>query len=153
MSVSLRYSPSSLLPCRQIANESDMSHSPPGSYTSTWPLTNRESFSATDKPPVLPPHLLNIILNKDTAEHVRTTFRCSYQATLFFPSTNQLSCLNRIMSCWSISTLYPFEWVLIERSEMDGQRASFQDGVIVLSTTTRYKQKFVTTCFYKPTDK
>ncbi|CAF4973419.1 unnamed protein product, partial [Rotaria sp. Silwood1] len=30
---------------------------------------------------------------------------------------------------------------------------SIRDGVMVLSTTTRYRHKFVTTCFYKPTSK
>ena len=48
-----------------------MARSPPGSYDQSWPITNREGFSPTDKPPFLPPHLLNIILNKDTAAHVK----------------------------------------------------------------------------------
>ena len=51
-----------------------MARSPPGSYDQNWPITNREEFSPTDKPPFLPPHLLNIILNKDTAAHVKFSF-------------------------------------------------------------------------------
>ena len=61
-----------------VANDTDLSRSPPGSYEQQLPPANREEFSPTDKPPFLPPHLLNIILNKDTAAHV----------TLFFLSQN-----------------------------------------------------------------
>ena len=53
------------------ATDTDLSRSPPGAYDQNWPVKNSEEFSASDKPPVLPPHLLNIILNKDTAAHVR----------------------------------------------------------------------------------
>ena len=51
-----------------------MACSPPGSYDQNWPPTNRDEFSPSDKPPFLPPHLLNIILNKDTAAHVKLFF-------------------------------------------------------------------------------
>jgi len=104
---------------RQQSNDSDMARSPPGSYEQNWPLTNQKEFSQTDKPPVLPPHLLNIILNKDTAAH--------YEPALL-PEPNHVM----------LKHLYAL---------------SIRDGVMVLSTTTRYKQKFVTTCFYKPTGK
>ncbi len=51
-----------------------MARSPPGSYEQHWPPTNQKEFPQTDKPPFLPPHLLNIILNKDTAAHVNLSF-------------------------------------------------------------------------------
>lgn len=50
-----------------------MARSPPGSYEQDWPPANQKEFSQSDKPPFLPPHLLNIILNKDTAAHVNTS--------------------------------------------------------------------------------
>ncbi|UJR36154.1 hypothetical protein I4U23_028888 [Adineta vaga] len=104
---------------KQQSEDPDMARSPPGSYDQTWPPPNREDFSPSDKPPFLPPHLLNIILNKDTAAH--------YEPALL-PEPNHVM----------LKHLYAL---------------SIRDGVMVLSTTTRYKQKFVTTCFYKPTGK
>jgi len=104
---------------KQQSNDHDTARSPPGSYDQNCPPTNREEFSPTDKPPFLPPHLLNIILNKDTAAH--------YEPALL-PEPNHVM----------LKHLYAL---------------SIRDGVMVLSTTTRYKQKFVTTCFYKPTEK
>lgn len=56
------------------AVDTDLARSPPGSYEQTWPPANQKEFSQTDKPPFLPPHLLNIILNKDTAAHVSFFF-------------------------------------------------------------------------------
>ncbi|CAF3856825.1 unnamed protein product [Rotaria sordida] len=104
---------------KQTSNDPQTPSSPPGVYDRTWPPTNREEFSPTDKPPVLPPHLLNIILNKDTSDH--------YEPALL-PEPNHVM----------LKHLYAL---------------SIRDGVMVLSTTARYKQKFVTTCFYKPTGK
>ncbi|CAF1235917.1 unnamed protein product [Adineta steineri] len=104
---------------KQQSEDPDMARSPPGSYDQNWPPANREEFSPSDKPPFLPPHLLNIILNKDTAAH--------YEPALL-PEPNHVM----------LKHLYAL---------------SIRDGVMVLSTTTRYKQKFVTTCFYKPTGK
>lgn len=104
---------------KQQSHDSDLSRSPPGNYHSVWPPVNREGFLPNDKPPVLPPHLLNIILNKDTADH--------YEPALL-PEPNHVM----------LKHLYAL---------------SIRDGVVVLSTTNRYKQKFVTTCFYKPSDK
>ncbi|CAF0954380.1 unnamed protein product [Rotaria magnacalcarata] len=102
---------------KQKPNHPEMARSPPGLYDHTWPPANREEFSPTDKPPFLPPHLLNIILNQDTAAH--------YEPALL-PEPNHVM----------LKHLYAL---------------SIRDGVMVLSTTARYKQKFVTTCFYKPT--
>jgi 5'-AMP-activated protein kinase regulatory beta subunit len=104
---------------KQQSIDSDIARSPPGSYEQDWPPTSQKEFAQTDKPPFLPPHLLNIILNKDTAAH--------YEPALL-PEPNHVM----------LKHLYAL---------------SIRDGVMVLSTTTRYKQKFVTTCFYKPTEK
>ncbi|CAM4890114.1 unnamed protein product [Rotaria socialis] len=104
---------------KQQSTDTDMARSPPGSYEQTWPPTTQKEFSQTDKPPFLPPHLLNIILNKDTAAH--------YEPALL-PEPNHVM----------LKHLYAL---------------SIRDGVMVLSTTTRYRHKFVTTCFYKPTSK
>jgi len=60
-----------------------MAHSPPGSYEQHWPPTNQKEFPQTDKPPFLPPHLLNIILNKDTAAHVNSSFKKKKKIFLF----------------------------------------------------------------------
>lgn len=87
------------------ATDSDLARSPPGAYDQQWPPLNRDEFSPSDKPPFLPPHLLNIILNKDTAAHVRITdrhedlfFILLTTCSMFF-STNQLYCLNQITLC------------------------------------------------------
>lgn len=77
-----------------------MAHSPPGSYDQNWSPTNREEFSPTDKPPFLPPHLLNIILNKDTAAHVNFFLFSKILTNRFlFSSMNQLYYPNPIMLC------------------------------------------------------
>lgn len=67
-------------------------------------------------PPILPPHLLQVILNKDTP--------MSCEPTLL-PEPNHVM----------LNHLYAL---------------SIKDGVMVLSTTRRYKRKYVTTLLYKP---
>lgn len=90
-------------------SDTDLSRSPPGSYEQNWPPTNREEFSPTDKPPFLPPHLLNIILNKDTAAHVIDFERSKISSELLFLfSTNQRSYPNQITWCWNTCTLFLF---------------------------------------------
>uniref|UniRef100_A0A0N5BQA2 5'-AMP-activated protein kinase subunit beta-1 n=1 Tax=Strongyloides papillosus TaxID=174720 RepID=A0A0N5BQA2_STREA len=68
-------------------------------------------------PPVLPPHLLQVILNKDT------------QNTAVDP--NLLPEPNHVM----LNHLYAL---------------SIRDGVMVLSTTHRYRKKYITSLLYKP---
>jgi hypothetical protein len=82
-----------------IANDPDMARSPPGSYEQNWPPTNPGDFSSTDKPPFLPPHLLNIILNKDTAAHVKQFFFSLKKRIFLSYSLNQLYYQNQIMLC------------------------------------------------------
>uniref|UniRef100_A0A8D8RQ46 5'-AMP-activated protein kinase subunit beta-1 n=1 Tax=Cacopsylla melanoneura TaxID=428564 RepID=A0A8D8RQ46_9HEMI len=67
-------------------------------------------------PPILPPHLLQVILNKDTP--------LSCEPTLL-PQPNHVM----------LNHLYAL---------------SIKDGVMVLSTTHRYRKKYVTTLLYKP---
>jgi len=81
-----------------------------------------ESSSLTEHPPkssgppILPPHLLQVILNKDTP--------MSCEPTLL-PEPNHVM----------LNHLYAL---------------SIKDGVMVLSTTQRFKKKYVTTLLYKP---
>merc|ERR1711963_976072 len=67
-------------------------------------------------PPILPPHLLQVILNKDTP--------MSCEPTLL-PEPNHVM----------LNHLYAL---------------SIKDGVMVLSTTQRFKKKYITTLLYKP---
>jgi hypothetical protein len=46
-----------------------LSKSPPGEYSDEVPVRGLNSMSL-DKPPYLPPQLLNIVLNKDTSARV-----------------------------------------------------------------------------------
>jgi len=93
----------------------DLSRSPPGEYTDEIPVRGLNSLVA-DKPPYLPPQLLNIVLNKDTS------VKCE---PALLPEPNHVM----------LKHLYAL---------------SIRDGVMVLSSTLRFKQKFITTCFYKP---
>ncbi|CAH8431679.1 unnamed protein product [Schistosoma turkestanicum] len=110
-----------------------LSHSPPGEYgrfiptdicelknQSTSVQTRHMSISPSVKsipqPPLLPPHLLQGILNMDTNIHC---------------DPNLLPQPNHVI----VNHLYAL---------------SIKDGVIVLSVITRFRQKFVSTLFYKP---
>ena len=68
------------------------------------------------RPPVLPPHLLQMMLNKDTPLVCEPTL---------------LPMPNHVM----VNHVYAL---------------SFKDNVIVLSSTSRYRKKYVTTVLYKP---
>jgi len=74
------------------------------------------SESRSSGPPILPPHLLQVILNKDTP--------LSCEPTLL-PEPNHVM----------LNHLYAL---------------SIKDGVMVLSTTQRFKRKYITTLLYKP---
>ncbi|KAF6041528.1 alc [Bugula neritina] len=69
-------------------------------------------------PPILPPHLLQVILNKDVSDHLEPGM---------LPEPNHVM----------LNHLYAL---------------SIKDGVMVLSDTSRYKKKYVTTLLYKPID-
>jgi len=74
------------------------------------------SFENRPGPPILPPHLLQVILNKDTP--------LSCEPTLL-PEPNHVM----------INHLYAM---------------SIKDGVMVISSTQRFRKKYVTTILYKP---
>ncbi|KAK4473187.1 hypothetical protein MN116_004366 [Schistosoma mekongi] len=111
-----------------------LGHSPPGEYGRFMPanlneLQNRSpslfssrhasitpSVLSTPQPPLLPPHLLQGILNMDTNIHC---------------DPNLLPQPNHVI----VNHLYAL---------------SIKDGVIVLSVITRFRQKFVSTLFYRP---
>ena len=59
----------------------DLSRSPPGNYTDEMPVRGLNALSL-DKPPYLPPQLLNIVLNKDTS--ARVVYLASYLLFCFF---------------------------------------------------------------------
>jgi 5'-AMP-activated protein kinase regulatory beta subunit len=100
---------------RAVSCADDLSSSPPGEYTDEFPVRGVNNFGI-DKPPYLPPQLLNIVLNKDTAAKCEPSL---------LPEPNHVM----------LKHLYAL---------------SIRDGVMVLSSTFRFKKKFVTTCFYKP---
>jgi len=74
------------------------------------------TFESKPGPPILPPHLLQVILNKDTP--------LSCEPTLL-PEPNHVM----------INHLYAM---------------SIKDGVMVISSTQRFRKKYVTTILYKP---
>eukprot|EP00095_Tigriopus_kingsejongensis_P004761 maker-scaffold510_size151595-snap-gene-0.36 protein:Tk04761 transcript:maker-scaffold510_size151595-snap-gene-0.36-mRNA-1 annotation:"5 -amp-activated protein kinase subunit beta-1" len=76
----------------------------------------QQLFEHRSGPPILPPHLLQVILNKDTP--------LSCEPTLL-PEPNHVM----------LNHLYAL---------------SIKDGVMVLSSTQRFKKKYVTTLLYKP---
>ncbi|KAH8331668.1 hypothetical protein KR074_009285 [Drosophila pseudoananassae] len=87
-------------------------------------------------PPVLPPHLLQVILNKDTPLSVRIPFLC-VEYSFNFP----------IFSLKCEPTLLPEpNHVMLNHL----YALSIKDGVMVLSATHRYRKKYVTTLLYKP---
>lgn len=67
-------------------------------------------------PPILPPHLLQVILNKEVPLHCEPSL---------LPEPNHVM----------LNHLYAL---------------SIKDGVMVLSTTHRYRKKYITTLIYKP---
>jgi len=99
----------------RTACNDDLSCSPPGEYTDDFPIRGVSTLSI-DKPPYLPPQLLNIVLNKDTSVKCEPSL---------LPEPNHVM----------LKHLYAL---------------SIRDGVMVLSSTFRFKKKFITTCFYKP---
>ena len=96
-------------------SKTGLSHSPPGEYAQNIPAR----FAPTgfhSGPPILPPHLLQVILNKEVPEHCEPTL---------LPEPNHVM----------LNHLYAL---------------SIKDGVMVLSSTHRYRKKYVTQLLYKP---
>jgi len=83
------------------------------SYGQEMPAMNSKKIKP---PPVLPPHLLQVILNKDTPLVCEPTL---------LPTPNHVM----------VNHVYAL---------------SIKDNVIVMSSTSRFKKKYVTTVLYKP---
>lgn len=96
-------------------------------------------------PPVLPPHLLQVILNKDTPLSV-----CQIKQSLFsfIPIKFNLFFFLLYQSRAQCEpTLLPEpNHVMLNHL----YALSIKDGVMVLSATHRYRKKYVTTLLYKP---
>ncbi|XP_028414022.1 5'-AMP-activated protein kinase subunit beta-1-like [Dendronephthya gigantea] len=94
--------------------------SPPGSYAQLIPSHHNpvviQDGMHASIPPSLPPHLLNVILNKDAID------------------VNEPSLLQEPHHV-SLNHLYAL---------------SIKEGVAVLSSTQRYREKYVTTLLYRP---
>ena len=109
-----------------------LSGSPPGSYSQTIPNTIAEGGPGVN-PPILPPHLLQVILNNPVTVAEPT----------ILPQPNHVM-LNHLYAL-SIKVFFNFSLnshlmiVLL-----------YQDGVMVLSDIHRYRKKYVTTLLYKP---
>lgn len=97
-----------------------VSGSPPGSYGQLIPSHHNpvivQDGMHSSVPPVLPPHLLHVILNKDVVDHNDPSL---------LPEPNHVS----------LNHLYAL---------------SIKDGVMTLSGTHRFREKYVSTLLYKP---
>lgn len=94
----------------------DVKHKRGGETEFGQEIPAMSSFESKPGPPILPPHLLQVILNKDTP--------LSCEPTLL-PEPNHVM----------INHLYAL---------------SIKDGVMVISSTQRFRKKYVTTLLYKP---
>lgn len=93
-----------------VGENGKLSSSPPGSYTRIPP----RPIDSTAVPPILPPHLLQVILNNPDKAN-----------TTILPQPNHVM----------LNHLYAL---------------SIKDGIMVLSSTQRFRKKYVTTLLYKP---
>ncbi|XP_014774817.1 5'-AMP-activated protein kinase subunit beta-2 isoform X1 [Octopus bimaculoides] len=93
--------------------KNDVAGSPSGDYGQEIPPRRSDKIAG---PPFIPPHLLQVILNKDTPAHCEP---------ILLPEPNHVM----------LNHLYAL---------------SIKDGVMVLSTTHRFRKKYVTTLLYKP---
>ncbi|XP_067941709.1 5'-AMP-activated protein kinase subunit beta-2-like [Watersipora subatra] len=96
--------------------KADVSEYPQSEYGQQTPV--RRPTDRKVGPPVLPQHLLQVIVNKDVAPHLESSF---------VPEPNHVM----------LNHLYAL---------------SIKDGVMVLSDTSRFRKKCVTTLLYKPID-
>lgn len=90
--------------------------SPPGDYGQVVPQKESSHGIRHSTPPILPAHLLQVILNKEIPQHCEPSL---------LPEPNHVM----------LNHLYAL---------------SIKDGVMVLSTTHRYRKKYITTIMYKP---
>ena len=88
------------------------------SYGRRVPDLSAHTVAARGGPPILPPQLVHVILNKETPLNCEPTL---------LPTPHHVM----------VNHMYAL---------------SIKDLVMALSTTTRYRKKYVTTILYKPVD-
>ncbi|KAJ2248278.1 hypothetical protein GGI13_004715, partial [Coemansia sp. RSA 455] len=97
-----------------------MSNSPPGEYGTAIPdlakLAREASSSRRNEPPLLPPHLNQVLLNSSEIRRDDPSI---------LPVPNHVV-LNHLYAC------------------------SIKDNVMAVSSTSRYRGKYMTTVYYKP---
>lgn len=144
----------------------DLSSSPPGPYGQEQYVFRPEEHLKA--PPILPPHLLQVILNKDTnisvsAVHAFTLMIVVTTVTSSWPSVLSLQCdpallpepnhvmLNHLYALSiKVHGYTPCGSIVIYYICLLTLNFLLQDGVMVLSATHRYKKKYVTSLLYKP---
>ena len=85
-------------------------------------------------PPIIPPHLLHYMLNKKTKRQINTCSHRMLSGNSVYPAINYEILLPK--PCHTLlNHLYA---------------ESIKDDVMTLSTTQRYREKYVTTVFYRP---
>ena len=87
-------------------------------------------------PPIIPPHLLNYMLNKKPGRPMNTSRQRILTGTKQYPAINYDYILPK-----------PCHTLLNHLYAM-----SLKDDMMTLSTTQRYRKKYVTTIFYRPLD-
>ena len=85
-------------------------------------------------PPIIPPHLLHYMLNKKTKRQINTCSHNMMSGDSVYPAINYENLLPK--PCHTLlNHLYA---------------ESIKEDVMTLSTTQRYREKYVTTVFYRP---
>jgi 5'-AMP-activated protein kinase regulatory beta subunit len=97
------------------------------------------SSSSGSGPPILPPHLLQVILNNPNVS--------SGDSTLL-PQPNHVMLNHLYALSIKVSTIFCAPSLLLLVFTTCSIHP--QDGVMVLSCTHRYRKKYVTTLLYKP---
>lgn len=113
-----------------------------GEYSQVIPAN--KPWEKAPGPPILPPHLLQVILNKDTPLSVSIlpdrSIDCKKRMSSFLQTV-----LKTLFQCEPTLLPEPNHVMLNHLYAL-----SIKDGVMVLSATHRYRKKYVTTLLYKP---
>ena len=95
-------------------------------------FTKQKHYSKN--PPIIPPHLLHYMLNKKTKRQINTCSHNMLSGDSVYPAINYEILLPK--PCHTLlNHLYA---------------ESIKEDVMTLSTTQRYRDKYVTTVFYRP---
>ena len=104
-----------------------------GAYGQKIPNYTKQRHYAKN-PPIIPPHLLHYMLNKHTGRRMNTCPHRILSGTSVYPAINYEILLPK--PCHTLlNHLYA---------------ESLKEDVMTLSTTQRYREKYVTTVFYRP---